>query len=229
MAIPLGRLVQRLFSDPLRLGTSRKLRDTPDREARRTGRLRPPATSAFLGMALLFLIWSWYFDGVAGASERPVRTRRDAVRFHTWCFAHFPLYLGIILTGVAIQRIVTAAARTARETTNAIVLTTTVAVVMIAMGAIAATTADRQRRRTQAVLRPTFLLAALTLALGVEVHPSSPVVLIVGLAGAELVIALQAGERMIEALAHHLRPRRGHPLLFRGWRVMSHVSGRQRG
>ena len=40
------------------------------------------AISAFLGMGIAFLIWSWYFDGVAGASEQPVRTRRDA--FCVW-------------------------------------------------------------------------------------------------------------------------------------------------
>src|SRR5439155_11761319 len=60
------------------------------------------ATSAFLGMGIAFLIWAWYLDGVAGASEQPVRSRRDALRFHIWSYAHFPLYLGIIVTGVGI-------------------------------------------------------------------------------------------------------------------------------
>src|SRR5207245_7142510 len=50
------------------------------------------ATSAFLGMAIAFLIWWWYFDGAAGASEQPVRSNRDALRFHIWSYAHFPLY-----------------------------------------------------------------------------------------------------------------------------------------
>ncbi|MFN7983560.1 MAG: low temperature requirement protein A [Vicinamibacterales bacterium] len=47
------------------------------------------ATSAFLGMAISFLIWWWYFDGAAGGSEQPVRTTREALRFHIWTYAHF--------------------------------------------------------------------------------------------------------------------------------------------
>src|SRR5262245_49276814 len=67
------------------------------------------ALTAFLGMAVLFLIWWWYFDEISG--EQPVRTRQEAVRFHIWSYAHLPLYLGIVITGVGIQRAVTAAAR----------------------------------------------------------------------------------------------------------------------
>ena len=78
---------------------------------------------AFLGHgASLFLIWWWYFDGAAGASEQPVRTRRDAVRFHVWSYAHFPLSLGIVIVGVGIQRIVTAASRTTLPASDAAIL-----------------------------------------------------------------------------------------------------------
>ena len=52
------------------------------------------AASAFSGMALLFLVWWWYFDVAAAASERFVRSHRDALRFHVWSYAHFPFYLG---------------------------------------------------------------------------------------------------------------------------------------
>ena len=66
----------------------------------------PPdaAASAILGMGVLFLIWWWYFDGASAASEQPVRNRREAIRFHIWSYAHFPLYLGIIVAGVGVQR-----------------------------------------------------------------------------------------------------------------------------
>jgi low temperature requirement protein LtrA len=67
------------------------------------------AVSAFVGMGISFLIWWWYFDGVS--AEQPVQTRRDAVRFHVWSYAHFPLYLGIVVAGVGVQRSVTAASR----------------------------------------------------------------------------------------------------------------------
>jgi low temperature requirement protein LtrA len=62
------------------------------------------AFSAFGGMALLFLVWWWYFDVAAAASERFVRTRRDAVRFNLWSYAHFPLYVGLVVTAVGVQR-----------------------------------------------------------------------------------------------------------------------------
>jgi low temperature requirement protein LtrA len=65
-----------------------------------------PASTALLGMASLFAIWWWYFDRARAAGEHHVRTRRDAVRLHVWSYAHFPLYLGIVIAGVGIQRLV---------------------------------------------------------------------------------------------------------------------------
>jgi low temperature requirement protein LtrA len=67
------------------------------------------AGSAFAGIALLFLVWWWYFDVAAAASERFVRTRRDAIRFNLWSYAHFPLYVGLVVTAVGVQRRVTEA------------------------------------------------------------------------------------------------------------------------
>jgi len=100
----------------------------------------PPgaAASAFLGMAISFLIWWWYFDGAAAAAEQPVRTRRDAVRFHLWTYAHFPLYLGIVIAGVGIQRSVTAAVRSALTSSDTVMLTSAGALVMLALTIIAA-------------------------------------------------------------------------------------------
>ena len=60
-------------------------------------------------------------------------TRREAIRFHIWSYAHFPLYLGIIVAGVGVQRVVTAASRAALATTEAAILTGAIATVMIAM------------------------------------------------------------------------------------------------
>ena len=65
------------------------------------------ASAAFSGVAALFGIWWWYFEGLKAAAERAVRSRRDAVRLHVWSYAHFPLYLGIVIIGVGIQRVVT--------------------------------------------------------------------------------------------------------------------------
>jgi len=71
----------------------------------------PAASAAVGGMAVLFAIWWWYFDRVRAARERRVRTRRDAVALQVWSYAHFPLYLGIVVIGVGIQRLVTMATR----------------------------------------------------------------------------------------------------------------------
>jgi low temperature requirement protein LtrA len=108
------------------------------------------ATSAFLGMGISFLIWWWYFDGVSGASEQPVHTKRDAIRFHLWSYAHFPLYLGIVTVGVGIQRIVMAASRATLTTTDAIILTCGATVLMFAMTIIEAASAGRQPHHSTA-------------------------------------------------------------------------------
>lgn len=94
------------------------------------------ASSAFSGMALLFLLWWWYFDVAAAASERFVRSRQDATRFHIWSYAHFPLYLGVVVAGVGVQRMVTAAARSPLTSEDAVLMAGAIAVVITAMTVI---------------------------------------------------------------------------------------------
>ena len=103
------------------------------------------ASAAFLGMATAFAIWWWYFDGAGGASEQPVHTKRDAFRFHIWTYAHFPLYLGIVITGVGIQRIVTAATRYTLMNGDWVLLGTAAATVAASLAVIGATSATRHR------------------------------------------------------------------------------------
>lgn len=161
------------------------------------------ATSAFLGMGISFLIWWWYFDGASAASEQPVRTKRDSVRFHIWSYAHFPLSVGIVIAGVGIQRIVTAASRAALTTTEALILTSAVTVVMLSMTAIGAASAGRHRKGSSGVSQ-NLLLAAATLASGFAGHFESPVVLIMTIAAlclAQLAVSLPRG-RQPGALVH---------------------------
>ena len=139
------------------------------------------ALSAFSGMALLFLIWWWYFDVAGAAAERSVRTHRDAVRFHVWSYAHFPFYLGLVVTAVGIQRIVTAASRWNIDGYEAVLMSAAGALVMLAMAAIS----GRFTRRGQvfADVFPVMALALLAVCLGVvaAMSPLLPVVIIVGL------------------------------------------------
>jgi low temperature requirement protein LtrA len=64
------------------------------------------ASAAFSGVAVLFGIWWWYFEGLDATAARTVRSRLDAVRLHVWTYAHFPLYLGVVIIGVGIRRVV---------------------------------------------------------------------------------------------------------------------------
>jgi len=99
----------------------------------------PPeaAVSAILGMGVPFLICWWYFDRAAG--EQHVRTHRDAVRFHIWSYAHFPLYIGIVVVGVGIQRIVTAASHYAVSWPERLILAGAAGTVAAAMTMIGRT------------------------------------------------------------------------------------------
>lgn len=166
------------------------------------------ATSAFLGMGISFLIWWWYFDGASGASEQPVRNKREAVRFHIWSYAHFPLYLGIVIAGVGVQRIVTAASRATLTTTEATILVSAVTVVMLAMTTIGATSSG-ERRPTSLGIAQNVALAAATLPIGILGHLESPlalIVLIVALCLAQLGASLTGATSTISrarAIATH--------------------------
>jgi low temperature requirement protein LtrA len=156
----------------------------------------PPsaAASAFLGMGIAFLIWWWYFDGALGASEQPVRSKREAVRFHIWSYAHFPLYLGIVVAGVGVERIVTAASKYSLSGNESLILTSAVATVMAAMTAIGWTSAGRRRHAASGIPRSVALVAA-TLAVGLTGWFTVPVLLIATLAffcALQLLLSLRA-------------------------------------
>jgi low temperature requirement protein LtrA len=97
------------------------------------------AACAFGGMTLCFAIWWCYFDASGATGEQPVRSRHDAVRFHVWSYAHFPLYLGIVVLGVGVQRIVMAAARYPVPRADWLMLVAAAGTVILAMTAIVAT------------------------------------------------------------------------------------------
>ncbi len=68
----------------------------------------PAAAAALAGMAVAFFFWWWYFDGPGATGEHRLRARRHVWRFHVWAYAHFPLYLGIAVTGVGFEHVITA-------------------------------------------------------------------------------------------------------------------------
>jgi low temperature requirement protein LtrA len=145
------------------------------------------AVSAFMGMGLFFTIWWWYFDGAAGASEQPVRTKRDAIRFHVWTYAHFPLYLGTVIAGVGVQRIVTLASHAQLTSTDALMLGGGVATVMLAITVIDFTSA-RSRPHIAARVAPHVTLAVATFFVGGIGHRAAPVLMMV------VIVAFSLGQ-----------------------------------
>ena len=121
------------------------------------------ASAAVLGMAMVFAIWWSYFDGVDAAGERFVTSRRDAVRFHVWSYAHLPLYLGIAVAGVGVEHIITTATIEPLHLPELAILCSAILLVMLALGVIGATSHDR-RHRYRAVM-PHGVIAGLTLLL----------------------------------------------------------------
>lgn len=106
----------------------------------------PPeaALSAFLGMGIPFLICWWYFERTSGGLY--VRTHHDAIRVHVWSDAHFPLSLGIVVLGVGIQRIVTAASHDSLSAREWLILGSAAVAVAAAMKTIGRMVTRRSSR-----------------------------------------------------------------------------------
>ena len=64
------------------------------------------AATAFSSMAFAFVLRWWYFDVGQSASERHIRSKRHAILFQVWHFAHLPLFLGIGVAGVGFERMI---------------------------------------------------------------------------------------------------------------------------
>lgn len=155
------------------------------------------AVSAFLGMGVAFMIWWWYFDGVSGAAEQPVRTRGDAVRFNLWGYAHFPLYLSIVVAGAGVQRSVTAAAHATLSSAEASLLAAAMATVMLAITVVGAASVGGKQTPWPRVAA-SVALSAVALAAGTLVNITVPAGLIVALAAvclAQLALAMAGAAR----------------------------------
>jgi low temperature requirement protein LtrA len=104
------------------------------------------AASALVGMGILFVIWWLYFDRVGAAGEQWVRTKADGVRQQVWSYAHYPLYLSIVIIGVGIQRMVTAATHEPVAASDIAMWLVGGALLIAAMRTIAATVTPPDRR-----------------------------------------------------------------------------------
>jgi low temperature requirement protein LtrA len=145
------------------------------------------ASSAILGITLVFAIWWWYFDGVEGAAERQIRSRQDGLRFHVWSYAHLPLYLGIAVAGVGVEHVIATATEQPLHAAEAWILCSAVAIVMVSLTVIGATASREHGDNRPRSVTPHLLLAGITVLLGVVGHGVMPSVLVGGLTLLSLV------------------------------------------
>jgi low temperature requirement protein LtrA len=105
------------------------------------------AIAAFLGMALAFGYWWWYFDAAQGAAERHLRSAKDLMRFHLWSYVHFPLYLSIAVTGVGVEHVVSLPAGAHLHREDAWILVGAAFILMTALTTIGLTSPRITSRR----------------------------------------------------------------------------------
>lgn len=61
----------------------------------------------FFAWILAFTLWWGYFDGVKGASQRPVGSWKESNIFRLWMYAHLPLTMSIAIIAVAAKHQIT--------------------------------------------------------------------------------------------------------------------------
>ena len=132
------------------------------------------AASAVLGMALVFAIWWWYFDGAGAVGERMIRSTRDAVAFHVWSYAHLPLFLSIAVTGVGIEHVIATATDAPLLPSVGWILCSAVASLMVSIVVIDVSVSGTKNLRART---PTAIVAT-TLLLGSAASYVMPAVLV---------------------------------------------------
>jgi low temperature requirement protein LtrA len=154
------------------------------------------ASSAVLGMGMAFTFWWWYFDGVAGAAERVVRSRRDTRLFHLWAYAHLPLYLGIGVAGVGAEHVIRFAPVGRLHAAEAWMLCGGLATAMAAITTIAASRPHARARSAVVARQYGVSLATLLLgAVGAHVPPAPFLLTLVALAAVQLIVSLRGDTR----------------------------------
>jgi len=102
------------------------------------------ASAAIGGIIAVFAVWWTYFDGVDATAHRLIRSMADAKRFQVWSYAHLPLYLGIAVAGVGLERVIETATDAPLPPSQAAILSVAAATIVLSMGVIGLT---RRRRR----------------------------------------------------------------------------------
>lgn len=159
----------------------------------------PAASAAFFGMALVFGLWSWYFDGAHAAKERHIRSARDFRLFRLWSYAHFPLYLGVATVSIGVERVIGLNRGAILTRGEAWLLAAAATGMMVSLAVIAATSDKaRSSRSVAGFLIPHCVVASAILLLPVIALPLVPHFFVIMLAAlAVLQVALSRNERKI--------------------------------
>lgn len=157
------------------------------------------ASAAFFGMALVFGLWWWYFDGAQAAKERHIRSKRDFRLFRVWSYAHFPMYLAVATVGIGVEHVIGLSGGAVLRQGEAWLLATAATVVMVSLATIAATSEKARSSRSVATfLLPHCLVAAPILLLPAVALWSFPHFFVIALAVfAVLQVALSRTERKV--------------------------------
>jgi len=159
------------------------------------------AASAILGMVFAFATWWWYFDGAKASAERHVKTKKQALLFYVWNYAHLPLFLGIAVSGIGIYHVIALPSGTHLPAGEAKILALAVATLMFALITIGATSENAQKHDSLTRhLWPQYLLASATGVLGFFFSTFPPVVLIFGVTLACLSQLILANAESAKAL-----------------------------
>ena len=164
------------------------------------------ASAAFFGMALVFGLWWWYFDGAHAAKERHIRSKRDFRLFRVWSYAHFPMYLGVATVGIGVERVIGLNGGAILGRGEAWLLAAAATVVMVSLATIAATSEKaRSSRSVTKFLLPHCLVAAAILVLPLVALPLFPhyfVVVLAVLAVLQVVLSRNEGKLALGASAN---------------------------
>jgi len=137
------------------------------------------AASAILSMIYAFAMWWWYFDGAKASAERHIKTKKQALLFHVWNYAHLPLFLGVAVSGIGIYHVIALQPGMPLPASEGKILACAVALTMASRATIGATSEAAQRRDRLAVyLWPQYLLAAAVAILGTYSAHVLPVLLV---------------------------------------------------
>jgi low temperature requirement protein LtrA len=109
----------------------------------------PAAGSAVAGMSMAFAFWWWYFDSSRATSPRAIRSRGDAIRLHIWSYAHLPMYVGLVVSFVGIEAIVSVAPKPALDVAQQSILAVALAVTVGSLWLVSAASGRRQREGHQ--------------------------------------------------------------------------------